>query len=266
MTNEPRDKLTPLLRQWAERQSLDEKAMETLRAQVVQQLQDSPGADLRLLPPAGRRSPLVGRVAWFSLGAAATLLIAAFLWPCRPVDQPAVETATSEDSSALALFSKPQLEEKATLLSEMERLFANRLAWVAEDSGEVRIGVAGDGEKPSQGVPIAVRVVVVARKIGSLHWKPVWNVDVVTRGEQTVDITPPGHPGESFQIWALPLPDGMVAVDTNVALNGDGSAATQSSSSGIQKADTPNRTFRLKKGDVEYEVYQTVSLLKDRVG
>jgi hypothetical protein len=263
MTEQHNDQLAHLLRQWADRQAPSKEEIDWLQARVMAAIDDETCRDGITVPPPHRLA-MWGRVMWFSLGVAATILVVAFLWHRGHVGLPNPVQSAEEDTSTLAWFSAPQLEEKAVLLSEMERLFTDRLAWVAEDGREVRVALAGDAEKTSQGVPIAVRVVAVARRIGSDQWKPVWNVDVVTRGEQLVDLVPPGRQGEKFQAWALPLPDGMVAVDANLTLNGG--VATEASFSGIQKAGAPNRIFTLKKGDVEFEVYQTVALLKEKVG
>ena len=267
MNTPPEDRLGQMLSDWADRHAPSAKDLAWLEARITAAVSDEKFLDAPPVPLAAARSVARGRLLWFSLGAAATVLVALALRLGRH-DAPAGPDPreTVQDRAAVAAFSDEQLAEKRVLLAEMSRLFADRLTWVAEDGGEVCVGTARSGERTSDGLPIAVRVVVLTRKVGDREWKPARKLDVVTRGEQWVDVAPLaplGLPQQKLQLWTMLLPDGMVAVDASLAVDGGARPATFS---GVQAAGSPNRAFRLTKGGTEYQVFQTVSLLKHKVG
>jgi hypothetical protein len=264
MSNEPQDPLSRLLRRWADRRAPDEAEAERLRARVTAALRDAAFLDLPPVSPMRPRSSARARLAWFALGAAAAGLIA-WLLPHAAVDRPtiAVREDAPEPLPTLARFQQSQLTEKARLLAGLEELFNGRLAWMAEDGRQVHLGLLADAVgAPRNAKPLAVRVVVLERRAGDEQWKRVWGADLVTHNEQLVELTSKGADGAVLRMWTQCLPDGMIAVDADLALDGD--LPVRSSSSGIQQGGVPQRVFSLQSGDLEYQVYQTIATLPVR--
>ena len=67
-------------------------------------------------------------------------------------------------------------------------------------------------------------------------------------------------------IFGIPdvLPDGMIALDMKLDL--EGTVTLHADSSSLQESGVPSIVFSARDGDVEYEVYQTVRFLDDEVG
>jgi hypothetical protein len=256
MSHKPTDRLTRLLRRWAKRHAPDEAEQDLLRARLRTTVQETPFLDPESDPSALHSRHPWRPVAWASVGAAAALVAMLAFWPAQPPgrqDSP----SSSDRAAALAAFPDRQLAEKTAVLTEMERLFGGRLAWFAEVDHEIRLGVTPEA---SRGAAMVVRVVVVARRGREDSWKPVWAADVVTHGEEVVELAPVQGRGGKLQLWTCPLPDGTVAVDAELALNQG--LALRSSSTGVQQDGTPCRTFSLRTDGVEYQVYQTITMLK----
>jgi hypothetical protein len=122
--------------------------------------------------------------------------------------------------------------------------------------------LAADGETHSS-APVAVRLVVVRRHAADRTATPVWAVDLIAHSEQVVQLEPDSAPDAHLRVWAYLLPDGRVAVDTELAWHGP--LSVQSTSSGLQDNGVPAMVGITRHGDVEYEVYQTIVRLKDKV-
>jgi hypothetical protein len=259
-----RDELTELLRAWADAQSPTAEEKQRLHARVTAAL--SGASSLAGVPPElpPHRSAAWGRVVWFALGAAA-VLAAVLIWPRGEGGRSALPpAAVADDPQAFAMLPAADLAQKAALLAEVQRLFADHLAWIAENGREVRIGTAADDEKAAPGASVVVRVVVVARKRGTDAWTPVWKTDAVIRGEQVVELAPTNDRDGRLQLWAYPLADGTIAVDADLRFAG--ALPVQFDYSGLQKAGVPSHAFSAKGPDAEYRVYQTVALLGGKVG
>ena len=66
----------------------------------------------------------------------------------------------------------------------------------------------------------------------------------------------------SLRLWMHRLPDGAIAVDTDLAI--EGPMPVHSSFNGVQQAGMPQRVFFSQGDESEYQVYQTVALLAAR--
>jgi hypothetical protein len=267
MSKRPADPLNELLRQWAERRVAEGAEAERLRGRVAASVEEAAFLDL---PPvlAGRRAAgLWGRLAWFAMGAAAAIVAVCVFQTRNQEGRPmAGRQEPVENLSALVQFPSSQLAEKGKLLAGVEELFGGRLAWLAEDGGKgqtVQLGLLPEGEVLRGAKPVVVRVVVLARQGGSLDWKPVWRADLVTHEEQLVEVPQDTPGGARLRMWTQPLPDGLIAVDSELAF--DGQLPVRSRFSGIQRGGVPQRVFSAQTGDVEYEVYQTVAPLRPKV-
>jgi hypothetical protein len=157
-------------------------------------------------------------------------------------------------------FGPTELAEKARLLAGMQDVFAGRLAWVGEAGREVQLGLLPDAVSGARSLaPLAVRVVVLARKSGGAAWEPIWQADVIARDEEVVDLASQGARDGRLQLWMHALPDGAIAVDADLALKG--ARGMRSSFSGIQRTGVPQRVFSSQNEETEYQVYQTVAAL-----
>lgn len=265
MTSQPPDPLSELLRRWAERRAPDDAQAAGLRARVAAAIRETALLDLPAASPTRPVARLWGRVFWFALGAAAAIMVVCVFPPCNQQGEPAaVHREQSEGIPPFVQIQQSQLAEKSGLLAGMEELFGGRLAWLAEDGGQVQLGLLPDAALPPGAKPLVVRVVVVARKAGNADWKPVWRTDLVTHDEQLIELAQEQAEGASLRMWTQRLADGMIAVDFELALGGR--LPVRCCFSGIQRAGVPQRVFLLQTDDAEYQVYQTVAPLPKKVG
>ena len=280
MAKKPPDNLDDRLRRWANEHTPAKSNMELLRVRIVEQIRgegfDSTPARPETLSPSGK-------AVWFSVGlAAAILLCVGGLWLAnRLLPQVAAPLQPSESiPPEFAQFERSQLAGKSALLAEVERLFGDRLAWIAETKDHVSFGLTTDSLDPTtgqngtsgsdaighahaQGKPLAVRVVVARRQAGTTKAESVWSVDFLARSEQVVHLTSADAQGAELLVWVYSLPDGKIAVDTNLALSGP--TAVAMTSSGLQNSGVPAGVYSTRHGDTEYEVFQTVAFLEDEV-
>ena len=264
MTDINQDPLSDLLRQWAERHTPAEADVERLRHRVAQAVRSDALLDLpppQVSPP---RRRAWSSALWFALGAAAAVV---FMVVLQTGDgehlQEALRGSFADDASASVGFAQPELAEKARLLVGMQDLFAGRLAWIGEAGREVQLGMLPDAASVAHSsAPLVVRVVVLARKSGVSAWKPIWRADVIAQDEEVVDLAAESVRDGTLRLWMHSLPDGAIAVDANLALNGV--LGVRSSFRGIQQTGVPQRVFCSQTEDAEYQVYQTVALLKAR--
>jgi len=264
MTDINQDSLSDLLRQWAERHTPAEADVERLRHRVAQAVRSDALLDLPPPPVSPARRRAWGSALWFALGAAAAVV---FMVVLRTRDgehsQEALRGGLADDVPASVCFAQPELAEKARLLAGMQDVFAGRLAWIGEAGREVQLALLPDAASVARGsAPLAVRVVVLARKSGVSGWKPIWRADVIAQDEEVVDLAAESARDGTLRLWMHALPDGAIAVDANLALRG--ALGVRSSFSGIQRTGVPQRVFSSQTEDVEYQVYQTVAPLQTR--
>ncbi len=274
MTNDQDNKLDGLLRNWAKQNSATDADIQALCDRISRAVDQAPFLDAGPATVRTDRFSVLGRAVWFSLGCSVALLFAFLLFPAArvPQEQQAGISETHQEVNkrdpevpSLALLNESQLAGKGLLLAEMERMFADRLTWVAESDGQVCVGLLPQaGSAPSEATPMAVRVVVVSRKGDQEAWTPVWQIDVVTRGEELVDLTQDCIRSGTLSLWTYPLPDGKIAVDANFALPGP--VSLESSFSGVQSPGVPKEILSIGTDRAEYRVFQTVSLLREGTG
>jgi hypothetical protein len=168
---------------------------------------------------------------------------------------------------AFAWLDERELAEKARLLRETERLFENRLEWIAETDDrvllEVRQNAGGGAGTPATG--LAVRVVVARRNVEQPSWTPVWAVDLVVHQEEVVRLTPQSAHlpnGAELVLWAYPVDEDIVAVDAELSLSGP---ALQSTFSGLQRSGIPTSVYAAERNGTELRVFQTVAVLDSEV-
>ncbi len=281
MTARQNQELDRVLRQWADNRAPEAETLDRLRQQVTASLDQEKFLDLQPLLDVDANRPTTRRAVWAAMATAAMVLIAlAYLWFVpRDVD-PLIGNPGSlaiDDNSpqrprspSSATLGRQQLEGQARLLAEMERMFDKQLLWVAETDGQVRLGLQADANvvdselTNGRPVAVAVRLVVVRRRDSETDWTTVWQADLVSRDQQVIQLAPAdGSHGPKLLVWAYALPDGMIAVDSELAL--EGPVTMLAKFSGVHQAGVPIKVHSTKRDDVEYEVFQTVELLNDKL-
>jgi len=263
--NDPKaDRLDRVLRDWADRQSRDDCNLRGLEERIATSLKQEKFLDLDVTwaDPHCRSSSRPAE--WFSfVSAAIVLFMIGTLWILTSRDDRPKEAHIVEPLPTFALLEKPQLQAKALLLAEMERLFEGRLTWLAELNGLVQVGLEQDGEPvAATSRPVAMRLVVARRKPTEKDWTAIWSIDVVSRSEQLVRLASESGHDDQVLIWTYVLPDGMIAIDTSLALQLP--SPIPSTYSGLQQAGVPTTLCSLRIDDVEFQVVQTVALLDER--
>ena len=181
------------LKQWAERRqqekSLDQMHWQIMSAWHEEEAQRPSSADVHRVLRLSSRYTIRERAVWFAIGVVAALIVAVGVSFISDGDSGSVPAPSMREIVELRA---GQLTEKARLLREMERMFENRLEWIAETDGRVLLEIQQEdlsgGAHESSGV--AVRVVVVQRNADQPQWTPVWAVDLVAREERVIRLTP----------------------------------------------------------------------------
>jgi hypothetical protein len=165
-----------------------------------------------------------------------------------------------------AQFDPQSLRTAVTLLSELNLLFDQRLEWVAETDGQVRMNVAERDADPIGRSALVVRIAVVRRDSASSVSQVIWCAQLVAGDQHLVrfDDAPTGaRAGAHLSLWAYALPDGRIAVDSDLALAGP--VQVQAESTGLQIDGVPVKVHTMRRGRDQFEVYQTVAVLKGKV-
>jgi hypothetical protein len=181
-----------------------------------------------------------------------------------------------------ALLNDEQLRSRSVLHSEMKELFGDQLTWLAETHKRIEVGLSdrrvasGTPASGYAGVPLAMRVVVEKRASANHDWEPAWTVDVVSKSEELVELAPAIGDGTSMRLWAYAMPDGMFAVDSELAFSDDDADRTETPStraitfhaafSNIQQDRLPTEELLTGSDGIEYRVLQTVAALNKKVG
>ena len=274
MNHQKDDNLERLLKDWAVAGQPDQAHLDTLHERISRAADELEGANQL----EGARAEVIdctktvpsatwpGRLVWFALGAAAAILAAVLLvsWlgPDRPVAVPQRQLA---GLPAAARLDRQQLAAQSTLFGAMQEVFAGRLTWMAETDGKVILGIEPEGEaSPADSEAITVRLVVMSRRRGESDWHTRWNVDCIVHNEQLVELAAADGSENRLALWTHLLPDGMIAVDTSLGIEGPNGRA--SSSSGVQRPQVPQRILDLRTERSEYRVFQTVAVLPKEVG
>jgi len=281
-TNHDDERLDVLLGQWAD-QSASPAGLDDLHDRIVSELLESPSDETRLNGHATQLSgsptdrAVLGyphRHGWrpnrwaagFAVGSAMMLLVSLGVFWFALQDHGSVpENDLPPD---YAWLRDEQIQNKEVLLAEMENMFDSRLAWLAETGDRVEFGLdrssAGDVEQPaSDATRLAVRVVVERRPQGSADWQLAWALDVVSRSEDVVRVAPRGADGNELRLWTYQLPDGLIAIDSELQLAGrDRFHAT---TSGIQEDRQPVQVLTTRDKGTEYRIFQTVAVLDGKV-
>ena len=231
-----------------------------LRERIVSQLADgSPVAEPAITSSADYEMPRSST--WLFAGMAAVVLLVAMLALREPADEPPVaHSDTPSDSLAAFVPAAANAAEKALLLDELEQLFGGEVCWVAETGGDVDLGMcSGSTAIETEHAPVSVRWTVVRRSAGEQQWSQVWSMDVTTRSQHVVRT---GPSDTNVAMWVYHMPDGMLAVDSDLTF--DGPFQLQSSYSGVQQSGVPSEIHTATIDGSDYAVFQTVVSLNQQ--
>jgi len=256
-----------MLVRWADEQRPGATDLDLLAGRIVEAVDDeSASAASAGEPPVPAQcgpAPM-GPATWFMLGIAAlVILLLGFLWLSEASHVGRTEVARSDNvPPAYAQWPDEQLHTKAILLNEMESIFDRKLNWLAETGDRVQVDVESE-RSLRNGQVLAVRVVIQRRPVGQREWTLAWAIDVVTRSEELV-LLRPGKTGEpQFELWAYALPDGMIALDTDVSFHE--ASSIRSATSEVQADREPREVFKTEADGFEFRVFQTAAVLHDRL-
>jgi hypothetical protein len=306
----PSDPLDNMLQQWADERAASSEDIDNLQHRIVLSLVADKSATSKFARtaivevadrstngtsvspfefPANFHSSSVSTqrasVTSFLVGSTLSAIVA-FVWFAQSagvVDSPSPLAGGGQPALPdYAQLNDDQLRDRTMLLSEMKKLFGEQLKWLAETDRSVAFGLSdrgkasGDATSENSAVPLAVRVVVEKRAAASNDWELAWAVDVVSQSEEVVDLSPATGQGTSMRLWAYVLPDGMFAVDSELAFsNGDLSEVTGSAAPGNTFRATfsnvlhdrlPSTELLTGSDGAEYRVLQTVAVLDKKVG
>ena len=133
------------------------------------------------------------------------------------------------------------------IFNETERLFGPNLQWVADTQTTAELGLS---ETPSDAAPLVLRVTVV-RRDASGEWSRLWGMEVVARGDGTLEME---EPRLSLSLRAL---DGRQAfVESRLAL-ANGVTLSAQSREILRFGESKSVGCFFEDGS-EYRVLQTV--------
>lgn len=281
-SNHDDDRLDQLLNEWAD-QSVSPERLEDLRDRIASSMMESEPTGTDVNPEQnGRSTPAPAehvsspardhRSRWaagFVVGTALTLLVSVALFVLidrnPPVDSPGLPVA--ELTPDYAWLRDDQIRNKSVLLAEMEQMFDQRVVWLAETGDRIEFGLDRSQSSrttgPDDDARLAVRVVVERRLPGNADWQLAWAMDVVSRSEELVNVVPREANGNELRLWAYRLPDGMIAVDSELQLAG--TDAFHARTSGLHQNAEPVKVATAHSNGTEYRVFQTVAVLDGKV-
>ena len=244
--NSDLDRIDAAYRQWAERSAAGEAHLRRLTARIAEE------AGRRRRLGEGGAGPRVFVAGFVTAAAAAAALIAAWVGFGGGGGGAG---AAAGGQAAWAAISCGESESRGRLFGEMQRLFPERLRWVAESADAVALGVdGGAGAADERSRPLLVRVVVVARNRGEEGWRPVWRRDVLLHADQFVEVSPtPGAP-DRVLLWTHVLPDGAIAVETDLRLTEP--VRMELSHASAAAAGQAAGSSAFEREEVEYRVVQ----------
>jgi hypothetical protein len=252
-----------ILRTWSRRRQ-SAKNLDQLKHRVLANLARSPSSNTDNMPSDSQPSTRGRKTRWpevLYISAASVALVAAGWFVLTYKNFHSTDDA---GPPTLSWFQDDELRKQAKLLREVDSLFENRLAWLAESNGRVSLEVSQI--QPSENdratcSEVAVRVVMLKRDTGTFQWIPIWSANVLARQEEVVRLAPESADlpaGSNMSFWTFVLKDGAIAVDSAFSLK---DAAGQSTYSGLQRSGVPAEVHFLQDRGEEYKIYQTVARL-----
>lgn len=255
-----KDNLDRILKEWAATHTMDEAHAEALEDRI---LADAAGRRLLFLAdPSDRgRIGLWHRLVYAALGAAAAVLVMVLAMPKHDTRQDKPVDADGA-SCQLIPFSESEVAANARLFREMRAVFPQNLKWVASSDNDLRVGVEPVRDEVLTDAPATfVRVVVIGRSGSEERWRRLWGTDVLMYSEEVVEVIPDPTSGNRLLLWAYPVSEELVAVDSEVVLAEPIRVAV--STSQILQHGKPAQIASLSTADAEYRVLQMATVLRN---
>ncbi len=248
--------LYDLMQNWAANRATDEQQLERLRQKILQAAAGGHDLPTAVRTDYARKRQHTAFRYGVVAAAAAISLTTAILW--RPfADHPAPRQDFCELSAS---FSSDDLNDRATLFREVERLFNDDLRWLASSDAGLQMGIQSVSVEANSGTgSMAIRTVVLQKSNGDSSWRKVWKMDVMTRGEEWVELPANQNLPNRLALWAYTLPDGKIIVETQIAL--EGRVPLKAGTSKVLAPGKPVQVFSLKTKDGECRVLQAVAPL-----
>lgn len=269
------EKLNGLLQTWSDANTADETRLESLHQRIISSMGDvSPMDESSRASRQGMRTSDIGRrVAWeklsmIAMSAAAVLLLVLVVASLFRQNETTPQSAKRVEQRGLvegmphklAWISEEQMADKRALLDELSRVFDNRLTWVAEVGDQVRLGPVNEDQQADAATrPLAIRVVLIRKTERDPVGTSLWEIDLLTHNEQVVRVKPSDRSMPDLSLWAFVLPDGNVAIDTDLSLPQVEEIRPKTST--VQTPGKPNVVYTHKDDQGEYVMYQMVSTL-----
>lgn len=251
------DRLDTLLTGWAKRSEAGPERMSVLRSRILEKVHVGGESKATIVPAVAALIPFRAKLRYAAIGAAVTAAVAIILSVRE--DRFQHPARGDEEGPRLAL-SESRAATGRRLFQELERLFPDRLRWVAESDGKVGLGV--DGIPPGgarESPPVILRLVLTSREPGRAGWRAEWMTDVLVRGEDRIEVPLTPAPGSTLALWVYPLPDGAIAADTALSLHSPVRISTDVSTVMVQ--GTPVELAFVRAGNREYRVLQMARAL-----
>lgn len=245
-----RQKIDTLLRDWAAENQPDEETRERLRRQVCESLR---GERIpRTISTAGRVRTSQRHTAalrWTMAAATVVLVAGMALFFARP-------TMLSRSACKREKVSAPA-DESLAYFEEVARLFKDHLRWAVETGSGLHLNVEGDPVQSAGGCapPLLVETVVLTESAGSGVWRQVWKARTLTCPEELVETPANGTATSKMLLWAHRLPDGNLAVDTEISLS---QSSFSGSFNGVLVPGKTQDVATLRKDGRIYRVQQRV--------
>jgi len=284
--NLPSDPLDNMLQHWADERVASSEHLDNLQDRIVEAIGDEISSSDRTVatsriqvatssvsqpePPYRRRPISQRRVSLVSRLVGVTLLaLVTFIWSAQ------IRTGIPD----YARLNEGQLSERMIVLSEMKDVFGDQFNWLAETDSRIEVGLRDESSTndrsltPGGALEIAVRVVVEERSSSRDQWRRAWAADVISQSEEVVELAAKDDDQSTMMMWAYVLPDGMIAIDSELSFSEIGKAGTtekaapfRAAFSNVQKDRQPSEELLTGDNGVEYRVFQTVAVLNKKVG
>ena len=227
MKSEPEsERLEGVLRDWLDAQQQTPNEQEALSGRITGALHETlQKQSLKSLEPSSKHAKS-SRLDWVYLAiAAASVLICMVVWSRQEIGQNQERFSQSNSEAVPEAVGQPamdsiSIDSKARLLAEMQQIFDNRVAWIAETDGKMWFELV-DGEKSTGERRMVLRLEILASNSVSAEDSPgrIWAMDLILENEQVVEVRTLATSPE-VSVWPYILPDGSVAVETCLNLPG----------------------------------------------
>lgn len=263
-SNTPDNNLNRLLQQWSSEQQPSTEQLNALcqrvqsslastdlSSSVVQAIEQEKSIERQ-------RYSFASRVALTLLSLSAVVLICLTLWSrsTKTEDVLLAGVEQGRESSEMVEFG-----HQKELIEKLQSFYAEPLMWIAESSEDVvvELGVvelASDSTQPW----LLIRLAVERRDMNATegaNQKPLWQIDLAVRNEQTVLLTDPANLNGQINVWPCLTDDGLVMVDTRFTSLGP--VMAQGNQTNIMR---PGSRTQLNSPEDPYVIWQYVELVQ----